>query len=201
MDRNEHARAVGRLWRGWLVSGAVAALFVLRSQVPVVAWGAQGHRLVGRLAESRLSPVARRNVSGLLDGEPLERVAGWADAFVEGHYQTGLWHYVNIPEAEAVYSRLRDCSRQVGAPLAGRGSRWRDCVVDRIEYHAARLLDRSLDRAVAIKFLVHLVADVHQPFHALATGRGGNAIRVELFGASDCPTEFGTTLPCNLHAA
>jgi hypothetical protein len=190
-----------RVWCHTLV--AVATVVACAAPVSVAGWGGQGHRLVGRIADTRLSPVARRNVRWLIGGRRLDQVGLWADAFVDGNYQTALWHYVNIPESEVSYDRERDCPTQADAPQTGRGSRWRDCVVDRIEYHAARLADRSLDRAdraVALKFLVHLVADIHQPFHAIATARGGNGIRVEWLGSPDCQTNTGTTVPCNLHA-
>lgn len=181
------------------VAGTLAACLA-----PSVAegWGGAGHRIVARVAEARLSAGARRNIRWLLGNQTLAQVSVWADGYVDGHYQTGLWHYVNIPERAAVYDRDRDCPPQAGSRPTGRGSRWRDCVVDRIEYQAARLADRTLDRtdrAVALKFLVHLVADIHQPFHTLATGRGGNGIRVDLFGSPDCQTDGGARVPCNLH--
>ena len=52
------------------------------------------------------------------------------------------------------------------------------------------------DRVEALKFIVHFVADVHQPFHAIGNARGGNGIRVSQFGSSHCGEH-----PCNLHAA
>ena len=53
----------------------------------------------------------------------------------------------------------------------------------------------SRDRRVeALKFLVHLVADVHQPLHAIGEARGGNDLHVSEFGSSQCGR-----YPCNLH--
>ena len=46
--------------------GLALALFA----APVFAWGAQGHRLVGALAEAELTPAARADVAKLLAGEP-----------------------------------------------------------------------------------------------------------------------------------
>jgi hypothetical protein len=51
------------------------------------------------------------------------------------------------------------------------------------------------DRAVALKFLVHLIGDVHQPFHTIGEARGGNQTKVTLLGSQQCGTR-----PCNLHA-
>ena len=195
-------RRCGRL-RAGVMTGLVVTAVAGPASRPAAAWGTQGHRVVGQVAETRLSADAQAHVHWLLDGRSLGEVGSWADAFVDGVYQTALWHFVNIPQHEVLYARERDCPRQPAAPAVGRGDRWRDCVVDRIEYHAARVgngaLDRA-DRALALKFLVHLVADVHQPFHALATARGGNGIQVEVFGSLDCPTDAGTSARCNLHS-
>jgi hypothetical protein len=57
----------------------------------------------------------------------------------------------------------------------------------------ATLLDRSAskkDKETALRFIVHLVADLHQPLHAgNGTDKGGNEVKVTWFGK-----------PTNLHA-
>lgn len=169
-----------------------------------IAWGSQGHRVVGLIAADRLTPVARDNVRWLLDGQSLADVASWADTITSDQQQTSLWHYLNIPPEASGYDRDRDCPRQPGASPGSRGDRWRDCVVDRIGYWEERLADRKLDRAdraTALKFLVHFVGDLHQPFHALGVGRGGNDVHVRVFGESNCaPATAPKPSPCNLHS-
>jgi hypothetical protein len=167
---------------------------------PGHAWSAQGHRLVAQIAERQLTPAARKAVAELIGPSTLADVATWADQYVDGHRQTAAWHYVNIPESARSYDRERDCPPQPGDPA--RSSRPRDCVVDRILFHQERLanarLDRT-DRAAALKFLVHLVADVHQPFHAIGVERGGNGIAISVFGSSTCGSD-ANSFACNLHA-
>ena len=179
---------------------ALLGLAVVASAPSLAAWGPQGHRLVARIAEGRLTPVARQNVRWLLDGIPLADVASWADEQVDALRQTGPWHYVNIPNAAAGYDRDRDCPRQPNTAAGARADRWRDCIVDRILYSEQQLTDTTLDRAeraTALKFLVHFVGDIHQPFHALADGRGGNDVPVTFFGAGECGE--GRRAPCQLH--
>jgi hypothetical protein len=179
----------------------LALVGIAALSLPASAWGPQGHRLVARVAEKQLTSAARQNVVWLLDGASLADVSTWADGAVDSLRQTGPWHYVNIPSAASGYNRDRDCPRQPGAASGSRADRWRDCIVDRILFHQERLADRSLDRAdraVALKFLVHLVGDIHQPFHAFAEERGGNGIFVSVFGSTDCGTG-GRRVPCNLH--
>jgi hypothetical protein len=161
------------------------------------AWGAQGHRLVALIATERLTPVARQNVVWLLGPQTLADVSSWADRYREDNNQTFYWHFLNIPPEATSYDRDRDCPRQPGVTAGSREDRWRDCAVDRILYNKERVADRTLDRAdraVALKFLVHFVGDLHQPFHALGVGRGGNDVLVSIFGEESCGS-----LPCNMH--
>jgi len=183
---------------------AVASLVVILATADHLhAWGAQGHRLVGLVAAERLSPIAQQNVTWLLDGQSLADVASWADSITSEQVQTSYWHYLNIPPEASAYDRDRDCPRQPGTEAGTRGDRWRDCVVDRIGYFEERLgnvkLDRA-DRAIALKFVVHFIGDLHQPFHALGVGRGGNDVHVRVFGQSDCGNDPAKPSPCNLHS-
>jgi nuclease S1 len=181
---------------------AAQLLLACIASTTVETWSPQGHRLVALLATNHLSPTARQNVSSLLGDESLADVAVWADQYHEGNNQTSFWHYVNIPPDATRYDRDRDCPTQPGVRAGGRGDRWRDCVVDRILYNQERLANTSLDRAdraIALKFLVHLIGDLHQPLHALGVERGGNGIPVSVFGSPTCRYDDGTPYPCNLH--
>jgi hypothetical protein len=183
-------------------SVAAFVLLAWSSAEALNAWSPQGHRLVAMVAANHLTPAARQNVSALLGSETLADVAVWADEYLLGNNQTSFWHYVNIPLDARAYDRDRDCPRQPGVSAGGRGDRWRDCVVDRILYSQERLADTSLDRAdraIALKFLVHLIGDLHQPFHALGVERGGNGIPVSVFGSPSCSYDDGTSYACNLH--
>jgi hypothetical protein len=181
---------------------AIVAALLMSTGWRVGAWGPQGHRLVASLAAEALSPAARQNVAWLLDDQTLADVSSWADRYHQGNYQTFYWHFVNIPRDAAAYDRDRDCPRQPGVAAGSFADRWRDCVVDRIEYNRERVGDPKLDRAdraVSLKFLVHLVGDLHQPFHALGVERGGNGIVVSAFGSDDCSDDPARVYPCNLH--
>jgi nuclease S1 len=181
----------------------VVAIGVFAVLTPTVnAWGGLGHRLTGLVAATRLAPIARQNVAWLIGPQSLADVASWADRQVDSQVQTSYWHYLNIPPTATAYDRDRDCPRQPGVAAGARNDRWRDCAVDRILYFEERLADRSLDRAdraTALKFLVHFVGDLHQPFHALGVGRGGNDVLVRVFGVSDCGSDPARPVPCNLH--
>ena len=183
-----------------LISIAMACAVASSS---MIAWGGQGHRLVGLIAADRLTPIAKENVQWLLDGQSLADVASWADDVRNDQQQTGFWHYLNIPPDAAGYDRDRDCPRQPAVAQGSRGDRWRDCVVDRITFWEERLKDTTLDRidrGTAVKFLVHFIGDLHQPFHALGVGRGGNDVQVRVFGEANCSNDVAKPSPCNLHS-
>jgi hypothetical protein len=139
---------------------AVALVVATRAD----AWSTPGHRVVAAVAEERLSPPARALVREILGSTPMSDpdVAGWADA--QRDPATKPWHYVNIPLSAPGYDAARDCPRG-------------DCVVAAIARAERRLRAgaSAVERADALRWLLHLVADVHQPLHAGDRGdRGGN---------------------------
>ena len=181
----------------------VAIVVTLFSSIDLRAWGGQGHRLVGLIAAERLTPAARKTAAWLLDGQTLADVSSWADSLTSDQVQTSYWHYLNIPPDAIGYDRDRDCPKQPNVEAGSRSDRWRDCVVDRIAYWEERLADVKLDRAdraTALKFVVHFIGDLHQPFHALGVGRGGNDVKVRVFGEANCGNDPARPNPCNLHS-
>jgi len=81
-------------------------------------------------------------------------------------------HYVNPPIADCNYIRDRDCE----------GGR---CVIETIDRQVDILKSRTSDaaRLVALKYVVHFIADVHQPLHVgLSSDKGGNQFQVRAFG-------------------
>lgn len=177
-------------------------VLVFAASAAVHGWSGQGHRLVAQIAAARLSPVAKQNVEWLIGPQTLADVASWADRYEEGNYQTFSWHFINIPPDATAYDRDRDCLLQPTVTAGSRPDKWRDCVVERIPYNEQRLADLTLDRAdraIALKFLVHFVGDIHQPFHALGVERGGNGIPVVVFGEETCGGDPAHPNPCTLH--
>lgn len=139
------------------------------------AWGDAGHRVVAELAEAQLRPPVRAEVKRLLATRTadtsLESLASWADDHRSP--ATAAWHYVNIPrDAACKFDYQRDCD----------GGR---CVVAAIERQAQVLSAPTSDdeeRLKALKYVVHLVADVHQPLHAgYGDDRGGNKYQLRAF--------------------
>jgi S1/P1 Nuclease len=162
---------------------ALILAFLLIAPSDSFGWGADGHKIVANIAEARLTPGALAQVQALLDGAHLADVASWADEVRRDRPATSRWHYVDIPYDATSYDPARDCQ------VTDHG----DCVIAEIGRAEKMLGDaslRKLERAEALKFLVHFVGDMHQPLHCIerkdpATGNGdagGNAVRVVFFG-------------------
>ena len=171
----------------------IAAVFVLvlpPATAPVSAWGVVGHRVVARLAWALMTPAARDQAASLFEvGQEPGRegraqdafvaAATWADEVRSARPETYNWHFVDIPVGEARYDAARD------SPPTERG----DCAIAQIARARVEVADagRSLAlRAEALKFLIHIVGDLHQPLHAIDNhDRGGNDVRVAALRGED----------------
>lgn len=153
--------------------GAAVAVVLLLTLDGAAFWGANGHRIVGLIAERRLSEKALEGVREILGTESLARASTWADEIrSDSRWDfAATWHYINIDDGQTFDSAPRD---EDGDILQALG-----CFEQVLRKpDAARA-----DKRVAIRFLVHLVGDLHQPLHVgLASDRGGNSTQVEHFG-------------------
>lgn len=139
-----------------------------------LGWGQEGHQVVATIAERHLTARARERVRQILGPEvSLAAVSTWADEIRPSRPKTAPWHYIDIPLNASAIDPARDC--QDG-----------DCVTAVITRFVAVLRDNasSLDaKSEALKFVVHFVADLHQPLHCADNhDRGGNDVHVTFFG-------------------
>jgi hypothetical protein len=159
---------------------AAAALALAPS--PAFAWGKTGHRVIAAIADTQLSGLARAHIREILGGaESLDEAATWPDEMrsAPGDFwqKTATpWHYVTLngitydhapPEGDALeaLARFRHTLQDPNASLA--------------------------DKQLALRFVVHLVGDLHQPLHVgKCCDKGGNDVKVTWFGK-----------PTNLHAS
>ena len=147
------------------------------------AWGPVGHRAVGAVADALLAPQARTAVAELLrsdrdrEGRPsgrksLASIADWADQIRGGPQDHPRWHFDNRPLCGGGRDMQSWCPQ--GA-----------CATAEIGRMRAILRDPSrppAEREQALKWIVHLAADIHQPLHEVDYAAGGNRIRVRLRG-------------------
>ena len=134
-------------------------------------WGKTGHRVIGQIAQDNLTEKALKAITELLDGETLATVSTWPDEMRSNpdFRPYDKWHYVNLPE-DKKYHEVEHTQ---------------DNAVIIIEKAIEVLTSNSSreDKAFYLKYLVHLVGDIHQPLH---TGRaadyGGSKIKLKFKG-------------------
>lgn len=175
---------------------AIVLLALLPAQL--LAWGPKGHAIVADIAVSRLTPAAKQNLQLLLGADSLASIASWADSVRKERDESYDWHFVDIPKDALGFSEERDCFRPQDKHKDALTDH-HNCVVDRIEMFQKILGDGKAsqsDRLEALKWIVHFVGDLHQPLHAIDEARGGNDIKLAVFGSPKCGD-----YDCNLHWA
>ncbi|MDP7092855.1 MAG: S1/P1 nuclease [Gammaproteobacteria bacterium] len=149
----------------------LSAIFLVSWNAPSYGFGSEAHRIVGHIADRYTCAGTREALERLTPGENLSVAGLWADR-IRGdkswlHAQP--WHYMNVPDDTDIADR--EISADGDVLLA-------------IERFRAELEDQELSaekRANALRFLVHFVADIHQPLHVGRRGDlGGNTIDVRV---------------------
>lgn len=147
-----------------------------------VAYDGVGHRIVASIAYQNLTDKARQQVDAVLGKRGIIYEATWADEIrSDKKYDYSYpWHYQNLRDSLKT-SDLKTL-------LANPGSEG-EHLFYAIDLMKSRL-QKDRNDAEALKFLVHFVADLHQPMHL---GRkedlGGNKVETKWFGK-----------PINLHS-
>lgn len=147
-------------------------LFVLALSYESSGWGQTGHRVVGLIAEYHLSKKAKKNIRNILNGQSIAMVSNFMDEIKSDDKYDHLypWHYCTIPDGKTY--------EEAGTPEEGD-------IIYAIELFQDELISGNFsieDEVFALKCLIHLIADIHQPLH-VGNGRdqGGNQVEVEYF--------------------
>lgn len=146
---------------------------LLMGSLSAFGWGQKGHDVTAYIAENHLTPATYKAVSDLLDGKSIVYWANWLDnaSHSPEYAYSKTWHYKNI-DADVEYDK---------APLHKDGD-----IVRAINQQVAVLQNPDAsreDRQLALKMVVHLMGDIHQPMHmGHASDLGGNRWNVKYFG-------------------
>lgn len=137
------------------------------------AWGQKGHDVTAYIAECHLTPTTLAAVTELLDGQSPVYWANWLDnaSHTADYAYSKTWHYKNIDADKTYWTQ----------PELPEGD-----VVRALRMNIKVLADSTKsrdERQLAMKMLVHLMGDLHQPMHmGRSTDRGGNNVKVRYFG-------------------
>ena len=142
---------------------------------PAAAWGPLGHRISAALAEREIGGRTRAQVEQILGRETLVEAATVPDE--ERSNPAPFWqetaspyHYVTLPVGETADHLQHPPEGDAATALARYTAVLRDPAASRE------------DKALALRFVVHIVPDLHMPLHAGKPGdRGGNDVKVTWF--------------------
>ena len=148
-------------------------LFSTSSIKEELRWGQIGHRAIGHIADGMLTKKAKKQVKRVLGHETLAEVSTWMDEVRSDrtYFYANSWHYVTIPDGETYETAEKQANGDVIWAI--------ERIINRLKSGDLSSEEEKTD----LKFLVHLVGDIHQPLHVgNGTDRGGNDVKVQWSG-------------------
>lgn len=145
-------------------------IIILVTATLLLGWGKTGHRVIGKIANENLTPEAIEKITQLFGHSDLARIGNWADEIKSDPQwdHSHDWHYCTIIEGQ----------EYEGPESGGRA-------VQKVTEFSNLLRKGTLgekDQKDVLRFIVHIVGDLHQPMHVgNGTDRGGNDIKVTWF--------------------
>jgi S1/P1 Nuclease len=152
------------------------------AQMKAYAWGSEGHRVTALVASELLAPKTRLRLNQILEG------SGTPDGLAEMTLYMDInrkelsekvpgsekWHYDNQPV----------CKSLTFDQYCPKG----DCASAKIPELFRKLKNPATpkdERVQALRFLVHMVGDIHQPLHAADDSDLGANLKFVLIPESD----------------
>lgn len=138
-----------------------------------LGWGQTGHRATGLIADRLLSARAKKRIAVILEQQSLSIASTWMDEIrSDSTYDYAIiWHYTTIPDGK----KYEDVESEPDGKL-----------IQMLEKITKDLKSGKLSATQEreyLKFLIHLVGDLHQPLHVGKPGdRGGNNVKLKWFG-------------------
>lgn len=143
--------------------------------VYTLAYDAVGHRIIADIAYNNLTAKAKKQCDKVLGKNGLVYTATWPDEIrSDKQYDYSYkWHYQNLKDSLTI----EQIDQLYKNPTAEG---------EHLFFAIQKMTDRlkkDKNDAEALKFLVHFVADLHQPMHlGRAEDLGANKIPVQWFG-------------------
>ena len=136
-------------------------------------WGMTGHRVIGELAQKKLSKTATNRIDVVLKHASVAMVANWGDFVRSDDKYKGqeVWHYKDIaPGLNREAFNKEAVTKNDGEAIF------------RVQELIAKL-KKEPNNEDNLKMLIHLMGDMHQPMHmGRPDDKGGNAVRFKWQG-------------------
>ncbi len=170
---------------------AFALIGAMLMPVMAGAWGQKGHDVTAYLAEQHLTERTRAVVDSLLDGRSMVYWANWLDnaSHTPEYAYSKTWHYKNVDEGVRYEEAQANPSGDAVTAIKSR--------MEILQDPHSSLADKQL----ALKMLLHIVGDLHQPMHmGHATDLGGNRVKIKYFGRdTNLHSVWDSNLPESAH--
>ena len=146
----------------------------------VFGWGSLGHKTSGKVAWALLDQDTRAKVLTMLNGDDIAAAAVWPDvARGNAEWKFSIWfHFEKAPDNFTYLDNLKRQDpglRRLGGLIEAL------YVAEDVIKNPASTAE---DKAIALKFVIHCIGDIHQPLH---TGRpedmSGNKVPIKWLGA------------------
>jgi len=137
------------------------------------AWGFKAHYVIAEMAEQNLTPKAKAKVDDMLDGKKMVYWADWMDKVrSDNTYDfTATWHFANVDSGQTYESMPKVETGDVVTAT--------ELAITMIQSNT----ESDSIKTMYLKFLIHLIGDLHCPMHAgRSTDLGGNRHPVTWFG-------------------
>jgi len=153
----------------------INSLFLILISSNCFAFGITGHRITGEIATQYLSENSKKAIAEIIGNESLAEASTYVDEMKSNPLEfwqktASPYHYVTVPKGKKY--------NDVKAPATGDS-------VTALEMYSKVLkssTESKKNKTLALKFIVHLIGDLHQPLHSgNGTDRGGNDFKVKFF--------------------
>lgn len=151
-------------------------LFILMTTMSTQAfsWGKTGHRIVAEYSKIHLTPTTLKKIESILGFESMSEASLWPDRIKSD------------TKMKKKYSHLHYISFKKSLNLKNKNLQSKDHIIsalinfEKILGNAKSSLE---DKKVALRFIIHLVGDLHQPLHVgYLKDKGGNDVELKWFG-------------------
>lgn len=194
--------------RLFLVLASSVLLLLAAGAHRAAAWGTEGNTIIALVADRLLQlhdPAVQKRVTAILatdkDNEwtktDIAGEANWASVLLEkspeGRAATAQWHYLKLDPANPDFTKACHGHPELPGTTPAIHGPPQACIIDKIDQFARDLSDPGTsadERLMALRFLLNLTADLHQPLNAIDRGGGSGECVAVLAPGSRTPVRL-----------
>lgn len=157
-----------------MLAKVILPLIILTLSSQVFAWGKTGHRIVAEYSKTMLTPKTFEKVKVILGHESMNEASLWpdrikSDALLRKKYSH--LHYISFKKSTKLKNKKLQKKEHVISALI------------KFEATLRSLKSSAEDKKIALRFIIHLMGDLHQPLHVgYLKDKGGNNVNLKWFG-------------------